>query len=87
MAGLSSRHVNLLDEARKPFLEVADRISDALVYFDAPFGEAAYYNLGLSFLYGLGAKAVCTLEDACIDDAVSTVERDQLLCLFIASDG
>lgn len=72
MAAPSARSINLLDEARKPFLEVADNISDALVYLDAPFGEAAYYNLGLSFLYGLGATAVCSLEDASVNDAVRT---------------
>eukprot|EP00854_Cymbomonas_tetramitiformis_P000546 gene546-938_t len=61
--------VDLLEEARRPFVEVAVDLADALIYLDAGAGEAAHFTLGLRFFFGLGAARVCSLECASADDA------------------
>lgn len=43
---------SLLEVAKRPFLDVAQDVSGALVYLDAGAGEAAAVSLGLPFLLG-----------------------------------
>lgn len=43
---------NLQELAKKPFLDVATDISDALVYLDPGASEVAHVSLGPSFLFG-----------------------------------
>eukprot|EP00899_Mesostigma_viride_P006256 jgi/Mesvir1/15631/Mv03236-RA.1 len=55
---------DMLELARTPFFEVAPELQGSLLYLDAGAGEAAHFCLGLSFLLGLGARGVCSLEAA-----------------------
>ncbi|GBG82681.1 hypothetical protein CBR_g35046 [Chara braunii] len=65
----ASYSIDLIEESRRPFFDVAPDIVGALVYLDDGAGELAHFNLGLPFLYGMGVRGICSLEDACIEDA------------------
>ena len=68
--------VDLVEEARRSFADVAADINGALVYMDEGAGEAAHFACGASFLFSLGALNVLSLEavgggranDDCGDD-------------------
>ncbi|KAG1669634.1 hypothetical protein FOA52_010794 [Chlamydomonas sp. UWO 241] len=57
------------EASRRPFLDVD--IAGSLVYLDAGAGEVASTSLGLSFVLGLGAQNVCSLEGASARDALA----------------
>lgn len=59
---------NLFEVAKRPLVDLAPDISDALVYLDAGAGEVAYACWGISLLLGLGAAHVCDLESATPED-------------------
>jgi len=56
--------LSLTEEARRPFLDCADKLSGALVYLDEGAAEVCHYAVGLPLFLGLGAVAVCALHTA-----------------------
>lgn len=54
--------VDLIECARRSFVEVAADIAGALVYLDEGVGEVVHFAAGAGFLLGLGARNVLSLE-------------------------
>lgn len=50
--------------------QVAEDAEDGILYMDAGAGEAFHFNGGLPSLLELGARAICSLENASPLDAV-----------------
>ncbi|KAG6552592.1 hypothetical protein Mapa_005792 [Marchantia paleacea] len=70
--------LDLIQECQKCIGLVGEDVEDGILYMDAGAGEAFHFNGGLPSLLELGARAICSLENASpLDAAVSWRGPDQ----------